>query len=68
SALSIGSYVCQARAARQTDEAVWDFVAPLVRNDVSDTDGDGAPTETPSAGDLHSVTADYIRIATDRLC
>ncbi|PRC48404.1 DUF732 domain-containing protein, partial [Mycobacterium sp. ITM-2017-0098] len=42
SALSIGSYVCQARAARQTDEAVWDFVAPLVRNDVSDTDGDGA--------------------------
>ncbi|PRC48063.1 DUF732 domain-containing protein, partial [Mycobacterium sp. ITM-2017-0098] len=25
-------------------------------------------TETPSAGDLHSVTADYIRIATDRLC
>ncbi|PRC58342.1 DUF732 domain-containing protein, partial [Mycobacterium sp. ITM-2017-0098] len=68
SALSIGSYVCQARAARQTDEAVWDFVAPLVRNDVSDTDGDGAHTETPSAGDLHSVTADYIRIATDRLC
>ncbi len=36
-ALSIGSYVCQARAARQTDQAVWDFVAPLVRNDVSDT-------------------------------
>lgn len=71
SALSIGSYVCQARAARQTDEAVWDFVAPLVRDDVSDTDGsdtDGARAETPSAGDIHSATADYIRIATDRLC
>ena len=26
SALSIGSYVCQARAARQADQAVWDFV------------------------------------------
>lgn len=68
SALSIGSYVCQARAARQSEEAVWDFVAPLVRNDISDTDGDGAHTETPSAGDLHLVTADYIRIATDNLC
>jgi hypothetical protein len=67
SALSIGSSVCQALAARQTDEAVWDFVVPLVRNDVRGTDGDdGAPT--PSTGDLHSVTADYIRIATDRLC
>lgn len=68
SALSIGSYVCQALAARQTDQAVWDFVAPLVRNDVRHTDGDGAEPETPSAGDLHSATADYIRIATDNLC
>jgi len=72
SALSIGSYVCQARAAKQTDQAVWDFVAPLVRNDVSDADGadgrDGARAESPSAGDFHSATADYIRIATDRLC
>jgi hypothetical protein len=67
SALSIGSYVCQARAARQDDEAVWEFVAPLVRNDLSDLDGDDG-AETPSAGDLDSVTADYIRIATDRLC
>ena len=67
SALSIGSYVCQARAARQDDEAVWEFVAPLVRNDLSDLDGDDG-AQTPSAGDLHSVTADYIRIATDRLC
>lgn len=69
SALSIGSYVCQARAAKQNDEAVWDFVAPLVRNDISDADGsDSARAETPSAGDIHTATADYIRIATDRLC
>lgn len=69
SALSIGSYVCQARAAQQTDEAVWDFVVPLVRDDISDADGsDGVRAETPSADDLHSATADYIRIATDRLC
>jgi hypothetical protein len=68
SALSIGSSVCQARAARQTEEAVWDFVVPLVRNDVRGyhDGGDGVPT--PSANDLDSVTADYIRIATDRLC
>ena len=33
-ALSIGSYVCQARAAKQSDQAVWDFVLPLVRSDV----------------------------------
>jgi hypothetical protein len=47
-ALRIGSYVCQARAAKQSDQAVWDVVVPLVR---------GA-----------SATADYIRIATDKLC
>jgi hypothetical protein len=71
SALSIGSYVCQARAAKQTDAAVWDFVAPLVRNDVSDSDSgpdDNAHAGSPSAGDIHTATADYIRIATDRLC
>jgi len=68
-ALSIGSYVCQARAARQTDQAVWDFVAPLVRNDVSDTgDSDGARAMAPPAGEVHSATSDYIRIATDELC
>jgi hypothetical protein len=59
SALSIGSYVCQARDAKQSDQAVWDFVAPLVRNDVR---GDA------SAPDAKAETADYIRIATDRLC
>ena len=65
SALSIGSYVCQAKAAKQPEQAVWDFVAPLVRNDVSETaTGAGAPSTTQ----LHQQTADYIRIATDRLC
>ena len=34
-ALSIGSYVCQARAAGQSDQAVWDSVAPMVRSDVA---------------------------------
>ena len=43
-ALSIGSYVCQARAAKQSDQAVWDFVVPLVRSDVRDAhlSADGA--------------------------
>lgn len=67
SALSIGSYVCQARAAKQTDQAVWEFVAPLVRNDASDPRSD-EHTGTPSASELRDETADYIRIATDRLC
>jgi hypothetical protein len=64
-ALSIGSYVCQARAAKQDDQAVWDFVLPLVRSDVRD----GARASmAPSPGDVNAVTADYIRIATERLC
>lgn len=64
-ALSIGSYVCQAHAAHQSDQAVWDFVVPMVRDDVRDASpGD----EAPAAGEVNSVTADYIRIATDRLC
>ncbi len=69
SALSIGSYVCQARAARQNDQAVWDFVLPMVRDDVDDSDGDDSGAlQTPSADDVNSATADYIRIATERLC
>ncbi|WP_431961197.1 DUF732 domain-containing protein [Mycobacterium sp. smrl_JER01] len=69
SALSIGSYVCQARAARHDEQAVWDFVAPLVRDDVKDADGrDGAMAESPPAGEVATVTADYIRIASERLC
>ncbi|ORB30913.1 DUF732 domain-containing protein [Mycolicibacterium parafortuitum] len=69
SALSIGSYVCQARAAGQPDQAVWDFVAPLVRNDLRGAEeSDGARAESPSADDTDAATADYIRIATERLC
>jgi hypothetical protein len=57
--------VCQARAARQTDQAVWDFVVPLVRSDVRTAASDTAHT---GRADLDTVTADYIRIATERLC
>ena len=64
-ALSIGSYVCQARAAKQSDQAVWDFVLPLVRSDVRDN---RLSAMAPSAGEVNSATADYIRIATERLC
>ena len=64
-ALSIGSYVCQARAARQSDQGVWDFVMPLVRSDVRDTHMSAI---APSTGEVDSATADYIRIATDKLC
>ena len=64
-ALSIGSYVCQARAAKQSDQAVWDFVVPLVRNDVRDT---RMSSVAPSTGEVDSTTADYMRIATERLC
>jgi hypothetical protein len=65
SALSIGSYVCQARAADQSDQAVWDSVLPMVRGDVRDSHGESV---APPAGQVNSVTADYIRIATDTLC
>lgn len=65
SALSIGSYVCQARAAKQSDQAVWDFVLPMVRGDVR---GSSAESVAPRAGQVNSATADYIRIATATLC
>jgi len=64
-ALSIGSYVCQAQAAKQNDQAVWDFVLPLVRSDVRDI---RVSAMAPSPGDVNAKTADYIRIATERLC
>ncbi len=64
-ALSIGSYVCQARAAKKNDQAVWEFVLPLVRSDVRETRS-GDSSAVP--GEINSATADYIRIATDRLC
>jgi hypothetical protein len=65
-ALSIGSYVCQARAAKQNDQAVWDSVLPLVRSDVRD--GGHLSSIAPSSVNVDSVTADYIRTATERLC
>ena len=65
SALSIGSYVCQARAANQSDQAVWDFVLPVVRGDVR---GSAAQSAAPPTGEVDSATADYIRIATATLC
>ena len=64
-ALSIGSYVCQARAAKQSDQGVWDFVVPLVRSDVRNSH---MSSMAPPAGEVNSATADYIRIATERLC
>ncbi|WP_327049673.1 DUF732 domain-containing protein [Mycobacterium sp. Root265] len=67
-ALSIGAYVCQARAAKQSEQAVWDFVLPLVRDDVDDVDDAHATSVAPEVGEVNSATADYIRIATERLC
>ena len=64
-ALSIGSYVCQARAAKQSDQAVWDFVLPFVRSDVRN---ERVLSMAPSATDVNAATADYIRIANERLC
>jgi hypothetical protein len=64
-ALSIGSYVCQAHAAKQSDQGVWDFVVPLVRSDVRNSH---LSSMVPSADEVDSATASYIRIATERLC
>ncbi|MCW2689420.1 MAG: hypothetical protein JWR37_4310 [Mycobacterium sp.] len=64
-ALSIGSYVCQARAANQSDEAVWDFIVPLVRSDVRNSD---MKSMAPTSSQVDTATASYIRIATQQLC
>jgi len=53
-ALTIGSYVCQALAANQSDQAVWDFVVPMVRGDVRDAQ---TGESTPPVGQVNSVTA-----------
>ena len=67
-ALSIGSYVCQGRAAGQSDQAVWDFVFPLVRGDVIDAEGSvGSPAPQPAMS-AQDATVQYIRIAAERLC
>ena len=64
-ALSIGSYVCQARSAGQSEQAVWDHVAPMVRSDVADAHV-SAPQLVPMPAD--AATAEYVRIATEKLC
>lgn len=66
-ALSIGSYVCQARAAKHDDKEVWDSVYPQVRSDMEDQ-SDRRSGTAPSAPDVDAMTSDYIRIATERLC
>lgn len=65
SALNIGSCVCQAKAARQSDQEVWDFVLPMVRGDVKNSYAESVP---PPAGQVDAQTSDYIRIATATLC
>lgn len=65
SALNIGSGVCQARAANQSDQVVWDFVLPMVRGDVRDSYGESVAAPMSQ---VNAATADYIRIATDTLC
>lgn len=64
-ALSIGSYVCQAHAAGQSDEAVWDYVAPMVRSDVADSH---ASSQSSPGVQADTAVSTYIRIATTRLC
>ncbi len=64
-ALSIGSYVCQARAAGQGPQAVWDYVHPLVSNDVHNVH---LSSMAPTSADIDAATGSYIRIASERLC
>lgn len=64
-ALSIGSYVCQFRAARKNDQAVRDFVLPLVRSDVQAA---RTGSDSPTPGEVDAAATDYIRIATEHLC
>lgn len=64
-ALSIGSYVCQAHAAKQSDQAVRDYVTPMVRNDIRVTEWNAAALPESR---IDAVTDDYIRVATERLC
>ncbi len=65
-ALSIGSYVCQAHVAGQSQQAVRDFVLPLVRGDVRNSHPDASVASMTTQVD--DTTAYYIRIATERLC
>lgn len=81
-ALGIGAYVCQARAAGQSEQAVWDSVAPMVRSDVvvpsasasripaaavSPGTAPAAAQAAPATG-TDSIVSNVISIATGRLC
>ena len=64
-ALSIGSYVARRARPSRSDQAVRDYVTPLVRNDVRNTH----LNVVGAAGvEVDAATDDYIRIATERLC
>ena len=65
-ALSIGSYVCQARAAGQSPEAVREYVAPMVRSDIADANASTPQSATVIGAD--AAIDGYIRIAGQRLC
>ena len=65
-ALSIGAYVCQARAAGQSDQTVWDSVAPMVRSDVIEASA-GAP-RSPEVTNVDTIVGNFIQIATQKLC
>ena len=63
-ALSIGSYVCQARAAKQSESGRVGLraAAGAQRRPSSQA------SSTAPAAEVDAATADYIRIATERLC
>ena len=65
-ALSIGSYVCQARAAGQSEQAVRDYVAPMVRSDVADANA--SSPQSASVIQADAAIDDYILLAGQRLC
>ena len=65
-ALSIGAYVCQARAAGQSDQTVWDSVAPMVRSDVIGVSA-GSP-QSPEVTNIDTIVGNFIHIATQKLC
>jgi hypothetical protein len=65
-ALSIGAYVCQARAAGQSDQAVWDSVAPMVRSDVIEASA-GSP-QIPAVTNVDTLVGNFIHVATQKLC
>lgn len=64
-ALSIGSSVCQAHAAGQGPQAVWDYIHPMVHSEVRNAH---LSAMAPTATDVDTATGTYIRIATERLC